>query len=117
MERKPFKKHLGEIPLEPAHNGNGKRQLILSKTDSVSEQLQAMTKGFLPVGGIFDWHKQEDMDEFFLVISGTGVIEFEDEMHFNYEKDDLIYIPSNVTHRMRATGSEENQFFFIRLNY
>ncbi len=114
--RKPFKKHLGAIDIEIAHGGSGKRKLILSKDDPVSSQLHAMTKGFLAPGGIFDWHNHEDIDEFFLVTEGTGVIEFGDGSTFAYAKDDLIYIPSNMKHRIENTGTVENEFFFIRLN-
>lgn len=68
--RKPFKKSLKIIPMEAAHGGSGKRQLILSKDDAVSEQFQAMTKGFLKAGSIFDRHFHENIDEFFLVLKG-----------------------------------------------
>lgn len=115
--RKPFKKHLNTIDVESAHGGSGRRQLILSKDDPISSQLHAMTKGFLTPKGVFDWHIHEDIDEFFFVIKGTGVIQFEDGTKFEYVKDDLIYIPSNVKHRIENTGEIENEFFFIRLNH
>ncbi|MFA5796895.1 MAG: cupin domain-containing protein [Candidatus Woesearchaeota archaeon] len=115
--RKPFKKHLGAINVETAHGGSGRRQLMLSKDDPISSQLHAMTKGFLAPGRIFDWHDHEDIDEFFLVTKGTGVIEFEDGSKLEYTKDDLIYIPSNVKHKIENTGNVEGEFFFVRLNH
>ncbi len=114
--RKPFKKSLNQIPLEEAHEGSGKRQLILSKNDEVSEQFQAMTKGYLKAGAIFDWHSHEDIDEFFLVLKGKGFIEFKDGEKFEYSPDDLIYIPDGIENKIEATGNEENEFFFIRIN-
>ncbi len=115
--RTPFKKHLNDIPIEEAHGGSGKRQMILSNEDPVSTQLQAMTKGFLPAEGVFEWHGHEGVDEFFLVLAGEGVIEFEDGKKITYKQDDLIYIPSGSTHKITNTGRETGEFFFIRLNH
>lgn len=114
--RKPFKKNLHKIAVEEAHGGSGKRQLILSDEDDVSSQFQAMTKGFLLPGAKFDWHSHEDIDEFFLVLQGSGVISFKNMDSIKYNVDDLIYIPANLEHKIEATGNEENQYYFIRLN-
>ena len=116
MERSPFIKRISEIPVEAAHGGSGSRQLILSATDPVSSQFQAMTKGFLPAGANFDWHDHDKIDEFFLVLAGVGYIEFENGARIEYKPDDLVYIPANLKHRIENTGSDENQFYFIRLN-
>lgn len=115
--RRPFKKHLKAIPVEDAHSGSGKRQLILSKEDAISSQMHAMTKGFLAVGASFDWHAHEDVDEFFLVLEGTGVVRFGDGTEMRYIPDDLVYIPSNTRHRIENGGTGESQFFFVRLSH
>ncbi|MCC6323400.1 cupin domain-containing protein [Candidatus Nomurabacteria bacterium] len=112
--RKPFRKNLSEIPVEEAHGGSGKRKLILSREDPISNQLQAMTKGFLAANGYFDWHEHENIDEFFLVIKGTGVVEFEDGTTIEYQTEDIVYMPSNIKHKM--TAKKESEFLFIRLN-
>ena len=52
---KPFKKDINKIEIEGAHGGSGKRQLVLSCLDNISENIEAMTKGFLAPEGIFDW--------------------------------------------------------------
>lgn len=114
--RKPFKKTLNSIELESAHDGSGSRQLIYSEKDPISTQLKAMTKGFLSPGKMFDWHNHEGIDEFFLVTKGIGTITFEDGTEYSYKKDDLIYIPANIKHKIENTGEVENEFFFIRLN-
>ncbi|MBU4300639.1 MAG: hypothetical protein ABIF85_00380 [Nanoarchaeota archaeon] len=56
---KLFKKRISDIQLTDSHGGIGKRQLLLSKDDPISANLQGMTKIFLPKGAIFDWHKHE----------------------------------------------------------
>ncbi len=114
--RTPFKKSISEIPLEDAHGGSGKRQLILSTDDAVSSRFHAMTKGYLAAGGVFDWHDHDQIDEFFLVLHGTGYIEFKDGTKIDYAPDDLIYIPANTAHRIENTGTDESRFFFIRLD-
>lgn len=111
---KAFKKNVSEIPISDAHGGSGKRKLILSKEDLISNQLHAMTKGFLPACGIFDWHDHEDIDEFFLVTKGTGVVEFEDGTKIEYKIEDVVYMPSNIKHKI--TAQEDSEFFFIRIN-
>jgi len=114
--RKPFLKNIKHINIEVAHGGSGRRQLLLSKSDPISSQMEAMTKGYLAPKGIFDWHDHTDIDEFFLVTQGTGIIEFENGTKFDYSKDDLIYIPSNTKHRIENTGEIENEFIFIRIS-
>ncbi|MEI6690857.1 MAG: cupin domain-containing protein [bacterium] len=114
--RKPFKKYIDQIPVEHAHGGSGSRQLILSDADDVSSQLSAMTKGFLASGGMYDWHHHENIDEFFLVLQGSGVISYRTLDSTEYSVGDLIYIPANIEHRIEATGDQESQYYFIRLN-
>ena len=114
--RLPFKKVLSKIEREEAHGGSGSRQVILSRDDAVSSQLQSMTKGFLTPGAIFDWHEHEGVDELFLVTQGTGVIRFRTGTEITYQPEQIVYIPANQEHQIENTGSKENQFFFIRLN-
>ena len=114
--RIPIKKNLNDILVEGAHEGSGRRQLILSKDDPISKHMHAMTKGYLPKNAIFDWHKHEKIDKFFLVLKGSGIIRFRDGKEIKYKKDDLIYIPAELEHRIENTDSEENEFFFIRLD-
>ncbi len=113
--RIPFKKSLDQIPLEEAHGGTGSRQLILSKSDPVSPYFEAMTKGYLKAWTKFDWHFHDKIDEFFLSIKGSGVIEFKNADSFSYKEGDIIYIPSNIEHRITASESVDNEFYFIRL--
>jgi mannose-6-phosphate isomerase-like protein (cupin superfamily) len=114
--RSPFRKSIGEIEKETAHAGSGVRQLLLSKADPVSSQFEAMAKTALPARGAFDWHSHIGVDEFFVVLNGTGVIRFRDGSQFTFGKDDLIYIPADLEHRIENIGSDENLFYFVRFN-
>lgn len=113
--RKSFKKSINQIPVEEAHAGTGSRQLLLSKSDSISKYLEAMTKGYLKAGEKFDWHSHDKIDEFFLVAKGSGIVEFKNNESLEYADGDLIYIPSNIEHRIIASDKSDNEFFFIRL--
>ncbi len=114
--RKPFKRNLNEIKIEDAHGGSGRRQVLLSKKDPIASQMDAMTKGFLPPYGVFDWHKHENVDEFFLVLQGNGIIEFENNSTIKYRIDDIIYIPANTNHRIENLSDTESVFYFVRVN-
>jgi len=114
--RKPFKRNLADVAIEKAHGGSGKRQLILSEKDDVSLHLKAMTKGYLAPNATFEWHDHNKVDEYFLVLKGTGVIRFKDNKKITYQKDDLVYIPANISHEIENTGGIENEFYFIRID-
>ncbi len=113
--RIPFKKSIKQIPIEKAHGWAGNRQVLLSKSDPISNYFEAMTKWYLKAGTKFDWHHHDKIDEFFWVLKGKGVIEFKDNKKMKYQEDDLIYIPSNLEHRIIASDTIDNEFFFVRL--
>jgi mannose-6-phosphate isomerase-like protein (cupin superfamily) len=114
--RTGIKKPLSTVPLEDAHGGSGRRQLIFSKTEPfVSTKLEAMTKGFLPSGAAYDWHEHDKVDEFFFIVAGTGFIEYADGTKFDYAEDDFFYNPCNLKHRIVNTGTGDSIFYFIRV--
>lgn len=100
--------------MEDAHGGSGSRQLILSKKDPVSSQLDAVTKGFLPSGKAYDWHDHDKIDELWLVLQGTGIVEYKSGEKFIYKPGDFIYNPANIAHRIENTGIETSEFYFFR---
>ena len=114
---KPFQRNISSIPLEGAHGGAGKRQVLMSRAaDTISTQIEAATRTFVAPGAVFDWHDHCDIDEFFIVVSGQGIIEYEDGTCFEYKAGDLIYNPANLSHRIEATGEETSEYFFFRVN-
>jgi len=82
----------------------------------VSPQFEAMTKGFLPPGASYDWHQHDGVDELFLVVDGTGSIEYADGSKFDYRSGDIFYSPAGLSHKLVNTGQADNIFYFIRLN-
>ena len=113
--RQPFKKNVNEVETEAAHGGSGNRKLLLSASDPISSQLEAMTKGFLAPGGVFDWHSHPDVDEFFVVLAGCGKIGFQSGEIYDLNVDDLIYIPAGSEHRIEAAADTAMEFYFVRV--
>ena len=52
--------------------------------------------------GEFPFHSHADTDDFFLVLEGEMVMEFEDHPHQTVRAGEVIIIPKGVTHRPRA---------------
>ena len=113
--KQPFRKDINKIEIEGAHDGSGKRQLLLSSADNISQNIEAVTKGFLPPQGVFDWHNHANIDEFFIVLQGTGIVEFEDGQRIEYKEDDMVYMPSPMKHKITNTGTVDNIFYFVRV--
>ena len=113
--RSPFIFNIDEVAIERAHGGSGSRQVLVSKDDDVSPYMEAMTKGFLPAGAVWDWQTHSGIDEFFLALRGQGTIEFRGAPQIDFVADDLVYIPAEVEHRILNTGAEVAEFYFVRL--
>ena len=51
--------------------------------------------------GEFDFHSHPDTDDFFLVLKGEMVMEYEDSSH-NVSSGEIFIVPKGVIHRPRA---------------
>ncbi|MDE2026377.1 MAG: cupin domain-containing protein [Patescibacteria group bacterium] len=110
--------HLSQIPIEEAHGGSGARQMLIKPEFLTTPHLEAITKGYLSVGKMFDWHNHIETDEIFIVTQGNGKFyykEQEREHFFDYKPDDVIIAPANLFHKIVAEGTEETQGFFFRI--
>jgi len=116
---KPFTQlHLSQIPVEEAHGGTGARQMLIKPEFLTTPFLEAVTKGFLNVGKMFDWHNHTDTDEIFIITQGEGDYYFksgEEEEFFAYKTDDVVLAPANLFHKIVASGTEQTQGFFFRV--
>ena len=115
MKRAPIHKNLTTIAIEHAHGGSGRRQVLLSAKEDVTQNLDAMTKGFLPAGAVFDWHNHPDFDEICVVLAGSGTIDFEGGGSVRYGVDDVFNFPAELNHRIANDGEFESVFYFIRI--
>jgi len=108
------KLNINDIPIEEAHGGSGARQVLVKPEHVASPYLEAVTKGFLKPGSVFDWHFHQDTDEIFIVIRGEGKYYCENEIT-NYKEADVMITPANLKHKIEAGGTEENEYYFIRV--
>lgn len=108
------KQHIKDIPKEEAHGGSGTRQMLVKPEHVASPYMEAITKGFLKPGSIFDWHAHQDTDEICIVLKGTGKYYCEDEIT-DYAEGDVMTTPANLPHKIEAGGTEENEYYFIRV--
>jgi mannose-6-phosphate isomerase-like protein (cupin superfamily) len=58
------------------------------------------------IKGPFHWHKHDDTDDFFFVLSGNLAIELRDET-VHLAPGDLYVVPNGVEHRPVADGEVE----------
>jgi mannose-6-phosphate isomerase-like protein (cupin superfamily) len=107
-------RHISDIPYEGTHDLPNTRQTLATKEDLVTNNIDALTKGILPVGKIWDWHKHQDYDELCVVLKGEGVFYWGNEI-VNYKADDVLIIPAQGMHKFEATGSIQNEFYFVRI--
>lgn len=97
-----------------ALGNSGSKQLLVSSNKLTSPYFGAITKGFLEVGKIFDWHKHKDFDEVYIVLKGEGKFYFENEV-VDYSVGDIITIPAKTKHKIEALGNETSEYYFFRI--
>jgi mannose-6-phosphate isomerase-like protein (cupin superfamily) len=51
--------------------------------------------------GEFDWHRHENEDEFFMVISGNFEMQFKDKV-ININENEIIIVPRGIEHCPKA---------------
>jgi mannose-6-phosphate isomerase-like protein (cupin superfamily) len=56
------------------------------------------------IDGDFHFHKHDNDDEFFLVLEGTLLIDFEDRETVTLKRHKGFTVPKGVVHRTRAPG-------------
>ncbi|WP_436903394.1 cupin domain-containing protein [Halovenus halobia] len=61
--------------------------------------------------GEFVWHRHEDADELFFVVSGKLRIELRDEQDIVLEEGELVIVPQGVEHRPVAERETELLLF------
>ena len=108
---KIIKKSSGEIKIEPAHGGAGSRKLFVANNEI--KNIQGITHGFLKAGGVFEWHKHDDCNEFMYVLKGSGIVRDVDG-EYSFGAGDFFIFPVGVYHEQRNTGNETFEAVFIR---
>ncbi len=107
-------RQISDIPLEGTHQLPDSRQTLATKDDLVTNNIDALTKGILQPGQMWDWHKHVDHDELGIVLTGEGTFFWEDEQ-VTYKPGNVIIIPANSNHKFQAGGTTQSEFYFVRI--
>ncbi len=106
--------NISQVPFEEIHHTPGSRQTLVTKTDLVTNNIDALTKGTLNSGAKWDWHKHDIYDEIGIVLKGLGRFYWNKEI-VEYKQDDVIIIPADSLHKFEAAGNCPSEFYFIRI--
>ena len=86
--------NLIDVGAEAAANEPWFNQTLTSVNDSV------VRLGV--IDGDFHWHKHDDTDEFFLVLSGRLLIDLDEDTTVTLDPQQAFTVPRGVVHRTRA---------------
>lgn len=104
--------NIKDIPLEGTHDLPNSRQTLATAEDVETNNIDALTKGLLGAGKVWDWHNHENHDELCIVLKGKGEFHWEDEVS-EYKPEDVIIIPAKGKHKI--VGTEDSEFYFVRI--
>lgn len=111
---KIIKRAAKDIGTEDAHGGSGQRKVYASPDQLQSTAFEMMTHGFMPAGGMYDWHDYPDVEEIMVAVKGTGLVHDEDG-EYRYEPGDVFIFPAGVQHKISNPTKHENEFIFVRV--
>jgi len=111
---KIIKRDNSSIIKQEAHGGSGSRKVYASAEHLKSRNFDAMTHGFLPAGGTFDWHDHKDVEEIMVVVKGKGEVADDDGV-YEYAPGDVFVYPANTMHKIHNPTNEEHEMIFVRV--
>ena len=108
----PFVPALHEDPEKP---GVWKKVLFRRDDFPGERKVQMVNWARLPAGGGFSEHYHEDMEEVFIMVSGTAEMRVGEAVEKLVEGDAVI-VPSGARHSMRNPGNEDAEFIVFGLS-
>ena len=61
--------------------------------------------------GEFPWHYHSNSDEFFIILEGELIIEFQDSPMITLKPNDTFLVPKGIIHKTTANGRTVNLCF------
>lgn len=111
---KVIKRQSSQIHKEEAHGGSGSRKVFASLEHVQSTHFEAMTYGYLPAGGTFDWHDHPGTEEIMVVVKGEGEVHDEDGV-YEYAPGDVFVYPADIQHKIHNPTNYEHEMIFVRI--
>ncbi len=104
-------------PFVPASHEDAQRpgvfkRVILQRDEVLAGRVQMINWARLPAGAAFRAHYHEDMEETFVMISGTCTMDV-DGKTFALEAGDTLVVAPREVHSMRNTGSSQVEYLVI----
>lgn len=106
-------RHIRDVAEEGAHGGSGKRRMVFCNEDLPKSRLEAVSMGYLPKGGTFEWHRHDGIDEIIEVMHGKASVSSGGKK-YEVAAGDFVLVPSRTMHKIINTGKEKLQALFVR---
>lgn len=88
------------------------KKILLKKDEISSGRIQMINWAKIPVGKSFTSHHHQDMEEIFIIISGTAELVVGDEKE-TLEASDTVIIPEKHDHLMKNIGVTDVEYIVI----
>ena len=59
------------------------------------------------------WHRLSDITEYYYILSGSGIMEINEDDGFEVRVNDIVTIPANASQRIQNNGDEDLMFLAI----
>lgn len=97
---------------EDPQNPGVLKKVLARKDDLIDGRVQMINWALLPAGKAFEAHYHEDMQEIFIILSGSVLITIGQESE-TLAKGDAVIIPPQAIHVMKNVGSENVEYIAI----
>ena len=108
-----FIKNIDSLPMTKTNHLGGKKRVILHKNQTQTNLTQ-LAKGYLNDKESVENHLHPTMEEFFFILSGKGLFKLENKS-FNVSQNDIIRVPANCSHSVKATSDLEFLYWGISI--
>jgi mannose-6-phosphate isomerase-like protein (cupin superfamily) len=88
------------------------KKVLLERKDLVSGHVQMVNWASLPAGKSFASHYHEDMDEIFIVVSGTVRMKVQSEV-FELQKGDAVVVEMGEVHTMKNVTNRDVEYIVV----
>lgn len=97
---------------EDPQNSGVLKKVLARKDDLIDGRVQMINWALLPADKTFEAHYHEDMQEVFVILSGSAEITIGTETE-TLERGDTVLIPVRAIHQMRNIGTIDAEYIAI----
>ena len=108
-------RHISQVEQEDAHGGSGKRRMVFCNADAPKSRLEAVSVGYLPKAGTFEWHRHDGIDEVIEVLTGKAQVRSGGKK-YEVGAGDFLLVPSRTMHKITNTGKATFVALFVRFH-